>query len=595
MRREKRSFRAGPALAGLLVLALFLALGCQLAAPRATPTAVIAAATATPTPTSAEARAATSTAVQPTATSVPAAATSVPATAIPEPATATPEPAGPTVVSTAAPAGNELRLQSQEPETIDPALVQDATSHSFVSLLFSGLVTLDSNLEVVPDLAERWEVDDTGTVYTFYLRQNAVFHSGRAVTAEDVLYSIDRACDPKRGSVQRAQSYLNDIVGAMERTQGKASSISGLQVLDEHTIQITTDAPKPYFLSKLTYPTSFVVDKDNVEDTSRIWTTHPNGTGPFQMVNNGVTSMTLGAFDDYYRGRPSIDQITFYYQGQAMNRYERGEIDVMEVGIDNIDRVLDPNDPLHAELRTVPQLDVWYIGFNASVPPFDDRDVRRAFAYATNKTAIAEIVYNKMVVPATGILPPGMPGYNPDLEGLPYDPDLAAEALAESTYGDASELPPITLTVTDSSTGEMYAEMYKQVLGVDVQVEVVDWGPYLNGLDNQAYQMFSLGWIGDYPDPQNFLDLLFHTDSAYNHGAYSNPAVDELLEAARTEQDHDARMVLYQQAEQLLVEDAAWIPIYHSNGYYLVKPYVKDLVITGQGTMDLAAARIELP
>lgn len=579
MRREKSVFRAGPALAGLLVLALFLALGCQLTAPKATPTAVTAGATATPA--SAETRAPTPTTLQPTTTSVPA--------------TATPEPVEPTAEPTAPPAGNELRLQAQEPETIDPALVQDATSHSFVSLLFSGLVALDSNLEVVPDLAERWEVDETGTVYTFYLRQNAVFHSGRAVTAEDVRYSIDRACDPERGSVQRAQSYLDDIVGVMERTRGEASTISGLQVLDEHTIQITIDAPKPYFLSKLTYPTSFVVDKQNVEDTSRIWTTHPNGTGPFRMVENGVTSMTLGAFDDYYRGRPSIDQIIFYYQGQAMNRYERGEIDVIEVGIDNIDRVLDPNDPLHAELRTVPQMDVWYIGFNAGMAPFDDPDVRRAFALATNKKAIAEIVYNKMVVPATGILPPGMPGYNPDLEGLPYDPDMAAEALVESTYGDASELPPITLTVTDSDTGEMYAEMYKQVLGVDVQVEVVDWGPYLNGLDSQAYQMFSLGWIGDYPDPQNFLDLLFHSGSAYNHGAYSNPAVDELIEAARTEQDHDARMALYQQAEELLVEDAAWIPIYHSSGYYLVKPYVKDLVITGQGTMDLAAARIERP
>jgi len=579
MRREKSVFRAGPALAGLLVLALFMALGCQLTAPKATPTAVTAGATATPA--SAETRAPTPTTPQPTATSVPA--------------TATPEPVEPTAEPTAPPAGNELRLQAQEPETIDPALVQDATSHSFVSLLFSGLVALDSNLEVVPDLAERWEVDETGTVYTFYLRQNAVFHSGRAVTAEDVRYSIDRACDPERGSVQRAQSYLDDIVGVMERTRGEASTISGLQVLDEHTIQITIDAPKPYFLSKLTYPTSFVVDKQNVEDTSRIWTTHPNGTGPFRMVENGVTSMTLGAFDDYYRGRPSIDQIIFYYQGQAMNRYERGEIDVIEVGIDNIDRVLDPNDPLHAELRTVPQMDVWYIGFNAGMAPFDDPDVRRAFALATNKKAIAEIVYNKMVVPATGILPPGMPGYNPDLEGLPYDPDMAAEALVESTYGDASELPPITLTVTDSDTGEMYAEMYKQVLGVDVQVEVVDWGPYLNGLDSQAYQMFSLGWIGDYPDPQNFLDLLFHSGSAYNHGAYSNPAVDELIEAARTEQDHDARMALYQQAEELLVEDAAWIPIYHSSGYYLVKPYVKDLVITGQGTMDLAAARIERP
>ena len=243
----------------------------------------------------------------------------------------------------------------------------------------------------------------------------------------------------------------------------------------------------------------------------------------------------------------------------------------------------------------VPQLDVWYIGLNTAMPPFDDRNVRRAFAYATNKKAIAEIVYNKMVVPADGILPPGMPGYNPDLEGLPYDPDLAAGEMLESTYGDVSELPPIVLTVTGAGTGEMLAEMYQQVLGAEIEVEVVDWGVFLRGLDGQQYQMFSLGWIGDYPDPQNFLDMLFHSESAYNHGAYDNPTLDALVEAARTEQDQDKRMELYHQAEQLLVEDAAWIPLYHGGGYYLVKPYVKGLIISGQGTMNLAEVQIDRP
>lgn len=138
---------------------------------------------------------------------------------------------------------NELRLYSQQPETLDPAITQDMTSHRFVILIFSGLVTLDANLEVSPDLAERWEVDGSGTVYTFYLRKNARFHNGRPVTAEDVRYSLERACDPKRGSVQRAQSYLNDIVGVMARTAGDADSISGVQVVDDWTIRITIDAP----------------------------------------------------------------------------------------------------------------------------------------------------------------------------------------------------------------------------------------------------------------------------------------------------------------------------------------------------------------
>jgi ABC-type transport system substrate-binding protein len=311
------------------------------------------------------------------------------------------------------------------------------------------------------------------------------------------------------------------------------------------------------------------------------------------MEQNSVNKMVLAAFDEYHRGRPKLDRLVFEYRGNQMNKYERGELDVIQVGAGDIDRVLDPNDPLNAELRVISQLDVWYIGFNTTMPPFDDRDVRRAFALATNKKGVADIVYNKTVIPAKGILPPGMPGYNPDLRGLPYDPELALDAMYESTYGDVSELPPTVLTVTGAETGEMLAAMYQEVLGVEIEVQVVDWGVFLRGLDRQEYQMYSLGWIADYPDPQNFIDLLFHSTSAYNHGAYSNRELDALAEEARVEQDHEKRMRMYQEAETLLVEDAPWIPLYHSGGYYLVKPYVKNLVITGQDTMNLAEVSLE--
>jgi oligopeptide transport system substrate-binding protein len=571
----------------LVVLGLFLGLGCQLVAlPTATsvpsPTAT---ATFVPTVTSS-----LSANPGPTATF-----TSPPATVEAKEPTSTSVPsATPTLPPTEASGESELRLYNPgDPETLDPALVQDMSSHRFVSLLFSGLVTLNSDLQVVGDLAESWEVDDTGTVYTFHLRHNAKFHNGRQVTAEDVIYSIERACDPERGSVQRAQSYLDDIVGVPERTRGETHSISGLKMVDDFTVEITIDAPKPYFLSKLTYPTSYVVNKENVEDTQRKWTAHPIGTGPFEMVENGVNRMVLGAFDDYYRGRPKIDKLTFEYRGNAVNLYERGELDVVSIGADYVDRALDPNDPLHADLRVVPQLDVWYIGFNTNMPPFDDPHVRRALAYATNKKAIAEIAFNKTVIPAEGILPPGMPGYNPDLEGIPYDPELAAEEMAQSTYGDVSELPPIVLTVSGAGTGEMLSEMYAQALGVNIEVQVVDWNVYLSGLDRQEYQMYSLGWIGDYPDPQNFLDMLFHSGSAYNHGGYNNPELDALVEQARVEGDRQERLALYQSAEELLVQDAVWIPLYHSAGHYLVKPYVKDLVISSQETLNLDQVYVE--
>jgi ABC-type transport system substrate-binding protein len=313
------------------------------------------------------------------------------------------------------------------------------------------------------------------------------------------------------------------------------------------------------------------------------------------MAENTHTEMVLEAFDKYHRGRPKLDRLTFLYRGQRMNLYERGELDVVEIGAEYIDRVLDPNDPLHDDLRIISQLDVWYIGFNVAKPPFDDPHVRRAFAYATNKEAIAEIALNKMVLPANGILPPGLPGYNADLEGLPYDPQRALDELVQSEYGDASELSPITLTVTGAETGEMLAEMYKQTLGVEIEVQVVDWSEFLRGLDAQDYAMFSLGWIGDYPDPQNFVDMLFHSQSAYNHSAYDNPDLDALVEQARVEQDADRRIALYQKAEELLVEDAPWIPLYHSGGYYLVRSHVQDLVISAQETMNLHEVSLGAP
>lgn len=570
----------------LVILSLFLVLGCHFAVP-SSPTAQLE----TPTP---QAN------IDEPATQADRSTPTLEATqTVTSRETATPEPVqpSPTVAETPeqeAKAGNALRMYSpDDPETLDPALVQDMTSHRFVGLLFSGLVTLDSNLEVIPDLASNWDIDETGTIYTFYLRPEARFHNGQPVTAEDVIYSIDRACDPERGSVMRCQSYLDDIVGALERSQGKVQEISGLEVLDDHTVRITIDAPKPYFLAKLTYPTSFVVNKENVTETRGIWTAHPVGTGPFMMEENGINQMVLAAFDDYYRGRPNLDRLVFQYRGQAVNLYERGELDVIEIGSEYIDRVLDPSEPLHQDLKIVSQADVWYIGFNTTMPPFDDPSVRRALAYATNKKAIAEIAFKKMVLPANGILPPGMPGYNPQLEGLDYDPQRAVAEIVESEYGDVSELPPIILTVTGAETGEMLAAMYQQVLGIEIEVQVISWGAFLQALDAKELQMFSLGWIADYPDPQNFLDMLFHSDSAYNHSAYSNPELDEIVEQARTEQDHDQRMALYQQAEQLLVQDAPWIPLYHSGGYYLVKPYVQGLEISAQETMNLHEVTLE--
>ena len=484
--------------------------------------------------------------------------------------------------------GAILNLPGGEPPTLDPALTQDATSATYIVEIFSGLVTLDPNLEVVPDIAESWELSDDGTTYTFYLRDDVKFHDGKPVTTQDFKYSIERACDPATGSVV-ADTYLGDIVGCQAKLRGQADEVAGVLVIDDHTLEITIDSPKAYFLSKLTYPTAFVVDQENVEGRRQPWTDEPNGTGPFRLAQYELGLRIVLERSEVYYGspKPALEQVNFLLAGgSAMTMYETGELDAVPVGLADIERVLDPSNPLNKELSiTLPTLSIFYLGFNVNKPPFDDQKVRQAFNYAIDKDKIVEVVLKKMDIKAEGILPPGMPGYNENLRGYPYDPEKARQLIAESRYGDASNLPEITLDVSGGGGAAdrqvaAIVEMYKQNLGVDVAIQQTDWATYLWDLRAHRYQMFGLtaGWIADYPDPQDFLDILFHSESRNNDMEYSNPEVDRLLEEARGEQDFEKRMELYGQVEEMILEDAPIVPLTHDVVYWLTKPYVKGMI-----------------
>jgi oligopeptide transport system substrate-binding protein len=468
-----------------------------------------------------------------------------------------------------------LRLFGEEPSTLDPALVEDSVSAEYVVQIFSGLVALNSELEVVPDLAERWELSPDGRTYTFFLRQEARFHDGRAVTASDVKYSLERACDPRTGS-NVAGVYLGDIVGAREMLAGQADEISGVEVVDDRTLRITIDAPKAYFLAKLTYSTAFVVDKQNTEQSN--WLQQPNATGPFKLKEHTAEQIVLQRNDYYYRGKPKLAEVTFLLSsGSAMSMYENGELDIVYVGPADVERVRDPANALHAELTMVPQLDVQYIGFDVTQPPFDDVQVRQAFVLAIDREKITNVVWKGMRAPAQGIVPPGLPDYKREGSLLHFDPQGARQLIAESKYKDVANLPPITLSIGGSGTEmpptiEAIVAMLRENLGVEVAVE--ESGDILS----EQPQMYSIGWIADYPDPEDFLDILFHSQSDLNHMHYSNPEVDGLLEKARVEADTARRMQLYAQAEEMIVADAPWVPLWNSVDYVLTKPYVKGAV-----------------
>jgi len=481
-----------------------------------------------------------------------------------------------------------LNLADSAPITLDPALAADSTSASYIVQIFSGLVRLDQNLQVAPDIASSWDISNNGTTYTFHLRHDVKFSDGKPVTAADFKYSWERALSPATGS-STAGTYLNDIVGAADVLSGTATQLSGVKVLDAYTIQVTIDAPKPYFIEKMAFPTAFVVDETNVQSGSAWWQ-HPNGTGPFklQQWQQGQT-LILQRNDNYYGEKAKLNQVVFNLTGEdPMQLYEEGSIDVSSVSADYMGLVTDPNNPMSKELQTFPELSLYYIGFNCSAPPFDDASVRQAFSLAVDKSKVISLAADNVVAVANGILPPGMPGYNANLQGLQFDPEKAKQLIAASKYGNVSNLPPIVLT-TSGVGGEISGilggviEQWRQNLGVEVTVRQLEPDIFLYAINQEKDQLFDTGWVADYPDPQDFLDLLFHSGAQNNIGNYSNPQLDALLDQASVDQNQNTRLQTYQAAEQLIVKEAAVLPLFFGTNYVVVEPYVKDYVLSPLG------------
>jgi len=485
-----------------------------------------------------------------------------------------------------------LHLYGTDPLTLDPATSGDASSHDFIMQIFSGLVTLDSNLQPVADIAKSWTISSDGTVYTFTIKQGVKFQDGREIKADDFKYSWERACNPATGS-QTAGPYLGDIVGVKDMLAGKATSISGVKVIDNYTLQVTIDAPRSYFLYMLTYPTAFVVDKNNVSKGADWWK-QPNGSGPFKLQTWVANkSFILQRNDNFYGDVAKVASVNYgLWSGVPERLYETGDIDATGVSLPYIDEVTDPAGQYLSQLTITPELSFSYIGFNCTKAPFNDPKIRQAFAMAVDKDKLVSLVYKGMMDKANGILPPGMPGYNSQLQGLNFNPQKALDLIKQSTYGDVSKLPPIVLTTAGyggavSADLEALVSEWRTNLGVEVTIREIDPERFLYHTKDELDNMFDSGWSADYPHPQDFLDLLFASNTESNYGGYSNPAVDSLLATAGKEQDSAKSLKDYQQVEQLLVNDAAVLPLWFGKNYTLVKPNIHGFTPDAMGMVRL--------
>ena len=487
----------------------------------------------------------------------------------------------------------ELRLRGAEPITLDPHVTQDAGSALYIVEIFGGLLTLDVDLQIQPDLAAEIPteenggkvVNDDGTVtYTFELREGLLFHDRKPVFADTVKASFERAADPATQSLV-SEFFLGDIVGVTEKLRGESNEITGIQVIDDTTLTITIERDLPSFLFKLTYPTAFVIDPAQIENDPDNWTRRPNGTGPYKLDEwRFGERIILKANDRYHLGAPKVETVRYLLAGSSITLYEAGDLDIAGIALDDLERIQDPADPLNAEYRSGQRLSLDYLGFNTNTPPFDDPLVRRAFAMAIDKEQITRAVYQNAIPVANSIIMPGLSAYSETASAPEFDPEGARALLEQSSYGGPEGLPDITLA--ESGTGatsgpgtSAILEMWRQNLGVEVAIQQAETATFFQDVDQGRYQLFTLGWIMDYPDEEDILNIHFDSESPNNNTGYSNPEVDTLLRQALLETDQSTRIDLYRQVEDIILADVPWFPLFFDQFHALIKPYVNDYLI----------------
>ena len=492
------------------------------------------------------------------------------------------------------------RPLGNDPSTLDPARISDVYGRSVAQQIFDGLVTFDHTLAITPALAEHWTASRDRLTWTFKLRKNARFHHGREVTAADVVFSLTRILDPRLKS--SAGDVFAVIKGAREFAEGRAKTVSGLVALDARTVQFTlTEAFAP-FVTALALGQAKIVPREVVEKAGDDFGMHPIGTGPFRFVAwERGRSITLEANRDYFDGPPRLARVIYrIFPGEVRDavyaEFVKGNLEDSPVP------TRDHDSAVRAPGRQYVKRPMFYLrfyGLNVRVKPLDDRRVRQAIVHSIDRAKLITQVFQDRYLLAQSILPLGTLGYNPGVRPLTYDPERARALLAQAGYAGGAGLPPITIWAgarTDRLLEE-HARIVKSLADVGIRSTyqyLTDWPAFSRLLAEGKAPMFLYSWNADIPDPDNFLYLLFHSRSPRNYTGYANPVVDTLLLTARNEQDAQRRVELYRKAEQLVLDDAPVLPMWHYTYERLFQASVKSVEVNGLGDPYIPLRKIWL-
>ena len=471
---------------------------------------------------------------------------------------------------------------------LDPALGPDANSAIAVGMVYSGLVKSDINLNVIPDQAT-WDISNNNTVYTFHIKPGITFSDGTPVTAQTYVYTLTRALLPEVKS-GIASFFEANIVGADAVSSGKTRTLAGVKAIDAQTLQITLTKPTPYFLEVLTNSLYYPLNEKIINQYGQTnWVNHAAGngigTGPFMIKEwDHSVKMILVPNPHYYGAKTRLSEVDMVFVNDpttAFNAYRAGQY-AFVWNITAQDQQTAKNMPgfiRHSLLET----DLLF--FNNKMPPFDKTAVRQAFAYATDKNTLAHAIFKDTVTPAPTIIPPGMPGYQPNYPGIPYDRTKARQLLL-SVYPDVSQVPPITFSYPSSQISLTEAsalqQMWQTALGIQVKLNSVELNAYNQETANHAIQFGSTQWGADFPDPYDWLALNLTTGAPNNNGDWSNPQFDQLIKQAE-QTTGDARIALYNQAEQIAITDVGWLPLDHQAMAAIIPSWVHGITLNSNG------------
>ncbi len=519
-------------------------------------------------------------------------------------------------------------------KSLDPVRNNDQTSSHVQLQIYDLLFDFDEHLNLVPVLATRYEVSPDGLIYTITLRggvhfqDNACFAggTGREMTAADVKYSFERVCDARtrtlgfdyfRGLVTGADDYF---AATRDNKNIPAHGIPGFVVVNDTTFRITLMKAYAPFLFHLATGVMFIVPHEAVEYYKQDFFQHPVGTGAFSFESWAPDQEVVLKRNPHYWRKdaagnqlPLLDGVTFsFIQSDKTQHLEfkQGHLEESyripnEFFRDVVDSNKQPKgDMAQYVLQRTPVISVQYYGFLSLSPIFKDKRVRQAFSYAVDRDRIVKYVLNGQAFDKAthGIVPPGIPGYDiSDIKGYDFDPAKARALMAEAGYADASKFPHVELQLNaggerNTQVAEAIQNMIKENLGIEIGLKQVEWAQHTTLVEEGKAPFFRLGWVADYPEPENFLNLLYgkfvpadDQPSSLNAIRYKNPAFDKLFEDALAVQDRTQRYALYKKAEQLAVDDAPMIFIYFDEDYKFVQPYVRDYPINAMDRREFAA------